>query len=180
MPKGEQDTIWAYRRNDEQRWRGEPCVGGIPYVRRTPEVAASPQMLEALKVAHHMMRNTNVPSGDGAGLLPAFAWDHPAMVKVREAIAAAEGDPTPTDGRAFVEAPVRLELAEGPVGGWWSATDAPPAARVAFVRADVADGWRVALGVLAKAVLSNEAPSIADATEAAGEALAAAEGGEDG
>ena len=48
-------------------------------------------MLEALKIAQHMMRNTNVPGGHGDGLLPAFAWDHPAMVEIRAAIAKAEG-----------------------------------------------------------------------------------------
>ena len=36
----------------------------------------------------------------------------------------------------MTEAPERLDLAEDPMCGWWSAADAPPKARVAFVRAD--------------------------------------------
>ena len=35
------------------------------------------------------------------------------------------------------EAPEQLDLAEDPMGGWWSAADAPPEARVSFTRTDL-------------------------------------------
>ena len=52
-------------------------------------IAAAPDMLEALKNAQHAMRNTNVPTHQG--MIPAFAYDHPMMASIRDAIAKAEG-----------------------------------------------------------------------------------------
>ena len=51
------------------------------------------ELLEALKIAQHAMRETTVPADDpGGGLrIPAFAFDHPMMQHVRAAIAKAEG-----------------------------------------------------------------------------------------
>ena len=34
------------------------------------------------------------------------------------------------------EAPAKLDLAEDPLGGWWSAGDTPPEGRVPYRRAD--------------------------------------------
>ena len=51
------------------------------------------------------------------------------------------------------DAPKRLDLAEDPMGGWWSAADEPPEGRVAFTRSDIADGYREALMACVKALI---------------------------
>ena len=79
-------------RIDRWWWPHDPArtaaVVSTEYVRAD----VADEMLEGLKLALHMMRNTNVPCDDGQGVIPAFDWEHPALQQIRAAIAKAEGD----------------------------------------------------------------------------------------